>query len=412
MNRQSFEATTAALRADDKAGSLGDRKDDGRPERKRGGANRQMALPWRRWPVFALGVVLLVVLALAAGWLFVLRPSPLEPSKAELPTAQLDHRADPSVKGQSPASVTPQPQSGKSDDGMGKLLLQTKVAKALVLVDGKFAGLTGDDGDVVLAATRGPHKIRLSKSGFENLAITEVFDAGGVQHAKVQLSAQIARSSTPMIPEPVPTTVASAKNETEQNKANNALSPITLREPPKTRAIANDATQAPLDQQPASPVLSESSPTPIPAARQPPLLAAPADVPTNAQPRVSPEAGKGISGRAIRTFKSGQMVKVQGVILSRQGDLWKLRIDDHSIGTLNLSHATKILLKSGVVFRHTTRMDLESLVPGLHIEAQGRGNDKGELLTDRVSFDPNSMRSARQIDARDSTARAKPPLTP
>ncbi len=108
-----------------------------------------------------------------------------------------------------------------------------------------------------------------------------------------------------------------------------------------------------------------------------------------------------------RTFTAGQQVKVQGVILSRDGNAIKLRMDDDSIGTVDISDATKIALKSGVIFRHTAKMDAGSLVPGLHIEAQGRGDDKGDLIAEKVSFDPNSMRASRQIDARVSPVEAR-----
>jgi len=108
-----------------------------------------------------------------------------------------------------------------------------------------------------------------------------------------------------------------------------------------------------------------------------------------------------------RTFTAGQTVKVQGVILSRDGNSIKLRIDDDSIGTVDLSDITKIQLKSGVIFHHSAKMEMASLVPGLHIEAQGKGNDKGDLIADKVFFDPNSMRASRQIDARVSPLEAR-----
>jgi outer membrane protein OmpA-like peptidoglycan-associated protein len=100
-----------------------------------------------------------------------------------------------------------------------------------------------------------------------------------------------------------------------------------------------------------------------------------------------------------RTFTAGQQTKVQGVIISRDGETLKLRADDDSIGTIDLTNTTKIQLKSGV-FRHKSGMSVDSLVPGLHVEAQGKGNDKGELIADKVTFDPNSMRASRQIDTR------------
>ncbi len=101
-----------------------------------------------------------------------------------------------------------------------------------------------------------------------------------------------------------------------------------------------------------------------------------------------------------RTFTAGQETKVQGVIISRDGNMIKLRADDDSIGTIDLTDTTKIQLRSGAIFKHKAPMNVDSLVPGLHIEAQGAGNDKGELVAKRVTFDPNSMRASRQIDTR------------
>lgn len=100
-----------------------------------------------------------------------------------------------------------------------------------------------------------------------------------------------------------------------------------------------------------------------------------------------------------RAFTAGQQVKVQGVILSRTGDILTLRGDDDAIGTIDLTKETKIQLKHGM-FGRKSPMETSSLVAGLHIEAQGKGNEKGELVADKVIFDPNSMRASRQIDAR------------
>src|SRR5581483_10816506 len=107
-----------------------------------------------------------------------------------------------------------------------------------------------------------------------------------------------------------------------------------------------------------------------------------------------------------RTFTAGQKAKVQGVIVSRQGDTLKLRASDDFIGTVDLTNDTKIQLKHGV-FGRKTAMDAGSLVPGLQVEAQGKGNDKGDLVAERVIFDPNSMRASRQIDARVSPLEAR-----
>ena len=107
-----------------------------------------------------------------------------------------------------------------------------------------------------------------------------------------------------------------------------------------------------------------------------------------------------------RTFTAGQQVKVQGVIISRDGQMIKLRSDDESVGTIDLTEDTKIQLKHGM-FSRKSAMNTDSLIAGLRIEAQGKGNDKGELVADRVIFDPNSMKASRQIDTRVSPLEAR-----
>jgi outer membrane protein OmpA-like peptidoglycan-associated protein len=99
-----------------------------------------------------------------------------------------------------------------------------------------------------------------------------------------------------------------------------------------------------------------------------------------------------------RTFTAGEKAKVQGVIVSREGNVLKLRGADDSVGTVDLSADTQIRMKKS--FGRKTKMDVDALVPGLSVEAQGKGNEKGELVADKVIFDPGSMRASRQIDTR------------
>jgi OOP family OmpA-OmpF porin len=109
-----------------------------------------------------------------------------------------------------------------------------------------------------------------------------------------------------------------------------------------------------------------------------------------------------------RTFSAGEKAKVEGTILSRDGNTIKLRGDDDSIGTVDLTDGTKIQLKKGAfIFKRSDKMDVGALVPGLHVEAQGKGNDHGELVADKVTFDPNSMRASKQIDTRVSPLEAR-----
>lgn len=104
-------------------------------------------------------------------------------------------------------------------------------------------------------------------------------------------------------------------------------------------------------------------------------------------------------------FAAGESVKVQGVIVSHDGDMLKVRTSDDSIGVVDLKQDTKIQLKKS--WGRKGAMDATALLPGLSVEAQGKGNDKGELVADRILFDPNSMRASRQIDTRVSPLEAR-----
>ena len=86
-------------------------------------------------------------------------------------------------------------------------------------------------------------------------------------------------------------------------------------------------------------------------------------------------------------------VKVSGVILSRDGDA--VRIKDKKSGQLlvvDITDNTKIERKKShlVFFRHTD-MDVTALVPGLTIEVEGKGDAKGRLEADRISFSPDEF---------------------
>jgi outer membrane protein OmpA-like peptidoglycan-associated protein len=88
-----------------------------------------------------------------------------------------------------------------------------------------------------------------------------------------------------------------------------------------------------------------------------------------------------------------EKVRVTGVILSRSGDT--IRIKDKKSGQIvvvNITDNTKIERKTGHLqfFRHTD-MDVTALLPGLTVEAEGRGDAKGRLEAGKISFSPDEF---------------------
>jgi outer membrane protein OmpA-like peptidoglycan-associated protein len=94
-----------------------------------------------------------------------------------------------------------------------------------------------------------------------------------------------------------------------------------------------------------------------------------------------------------RRFADGEKVSVSGPILSRDGDLVRIR-DKNSDGLIliRINDSTKIeRSKHKFPFYRHTDMDVTALLPGLNIEAEGVGNSDGQLDAGKISFTPDDF---------------------
>ncbi len=94
-----------------------------------------------------------------------------------------------------------------------------------------------------------------------------------------------------------------------------------------------------------------------------------------------------------RQFVQGEKAKVSGLIVSRDGDL--VRIRDKKAGeviVVSIGDTTHIERKNHKFpfYRHTD-MDVTALLPGLTIEAEGIGNSNGQLEASKISFTPDDF---------------------
>ena len=94
-----------------------------------------------------------------------------------------------------------------------------------------------------------------------------------------------------------------------------------------------------------------------------------------------------------RQFVQGEKAKVSGLIVSRDGDL--VRIRDKKSGeviVVSIGDTTHIERKKHEFpfYRHTG-MDVTALLPGLTIEATGIGNSSGQLEASKISFTPDDF---------------------
>jgi outer membrane protein OmpA-like peptidoglycan-associated protein len=89
----------------------------------------------------------------------------------------------------------------------------------------------------------------------------------------------------------------------------------------------------------------------------------------------------------------GEKAKISGLILSRDGDLVRVREKkSHEVITVSISDATQIERKKHEFpfYRHTD-MDVTALLPGLTIEVEGIANSSGQLETRTISFTPDDF---------------------
>ena len=108
-------------------------------------------------------------------------------------------------------------------------------------------------------------------------------------------------------------------------------------------------------------------------------------------------------------ISAGNKVKVKGSIVSRDGDLIRVREKNPSkVVVVNITDDTKIERKKGkaLFFRHSD-MDVTAMVPGLTIEAEGVGNSKGQLDARKKSLTRNDsieVAEERQLQANNAAA--------
>jgi len=94
-----------------------------------------------------------------------------------------------------------------------------------------------------------------------------------------------------------------------------------------------------------------------------------------------------------RQLTPGEKAKMSGLILSRHGDLVRVRDKkSHEVITVGIGDATQIERKNHKLpfYRHT-EMDVTALIPGLTIEAEGVANSNGQLEASKISFTPDDF---------------------
>ncbi len=102
---------------------------------------------------------------------------------------------------------------------------------------------------------------------------------------------------------------------------------------------------------------------------------------------------------AIGQVPTGQKVKIQGLITSRTGETLTVRTKESNKVVVNLSDGTTIKAKKGKLGIRRDSMAVTALIPGLKVDIEGVGNDKGQVDAMSVEFSTSDLQTAQTIQA-------------
>jgi OmpA-OmpF porin, OOP family len=112
----------------------------------------------------------------------------------------------------------------------------------------------------------------------------------------------------------------------------------------------------------------------------------------------SREAGVTTSGST--TISNGEKAKIKGIITRRDADTFSVADDATGKETVVLLTDRTSVRSKGGFLRSGKDYDVTSLLRGLRVEVDGRGNPNGQVVADKIRFDSNDLKYAKVVDSR------------
>lgn len=95
----------------------------------------------------------------------------------------------------------------------------------------------------------------------------------------------------------------------------------------------------------------------------------------------------------------GEKLKLSGIITSRDGATMALKTADHGQVVVVLTDSTDVTASKHHFGLIKKGMAVTALVPGLKLETEGLGDEKGRLIATKVSFTAGDLQAAQAIQA-------------
>ena len=116
-----------------------------------------------------------------------------------------------------------------------------------------------------------------------------------------------------------------------------------------------------------------------------------------AQDKVADQAAK-VAAKV--TIAKGVKQKIFGVIIEREADTFLLRDKSNGEVTVRLQNSTQVLEKKSNIFRNARIYGTTNLVRGLTVEIEGKGDEKGQLVAEKIRFTDNALVAVKAAETR------------
>src|SRR5262245_7747370 len=100
-----------------------------------------------------------------------------------------------------------------------------------------------------------------------------------------------------------------------------------------------------------------------------------------------------------RSVPDGQQLKIKGIVIKRNADSFTLREQDGTETVIALTDNTHVKTIRKGLFRRDQESGVGYILRGLRLEAEGRGNQEGQLVAAKIRFDEDDLRTAQALEA-------------
>jgi len=107
----------------------------------------------------------------------------------------------------------------------------------------------------------------------------------------------------------------------------------------------------------------------------------------------------------LRSVPSGSKMKFRGVVISRNADVFTIRDRSRADYQVLITDNTSIKTHGGFL-RSGKKYPVTDILRGLIVEVEGKGDNQGQLVADKIRFNESDMRAAITSDTRVSPVEA------